>query len=197
MRIIAFILLSMIGAMASGQGPHPILKNFFAQQQGEEVYLQWTIDKGQTCNDIIIERSGNSKSFEKIGFIAGVCGSPDQEMVYRFTDTIPLKNMENHYRLELGSQGYSEFVSVKTIITGNEGYHLVQNPIKSNLRIYFEDEGQKTMHVFDLNGKQHFTRSFSGQEFSESLHALPSGIYIFRVETEDRNMIRGKFVIAK
>lgn len=197
MRLTLFVLFWAFAISASAQAPHPILKNFFAQQQGEGVYLQWTIDEGQTCNDIIIERAGNSKSFEKIGFIAGVCGSPNQEMVYRFTDTIPLKNQENHYRLELGSQGYSEAVSVKTIITGNDGYHLVQNPMQSNLRIYFDDEGQKTMQVFDLNGKQQLIRRFSGREYSEALHALPSGIYIFRVESENQNIIQGKFVVSK
>ena len=197
MKLIMFILFWALATSASAQAPHPILKNFFAQQQGEGVYLQWTIDAGQTCNDIIIERAGNSKSFEKIGFIAGVCGSPDQEMVYRYTDTIPLKNQQNHYRLELGSQGYSESVSVKTIITGSEGYHVVKNPARNNLSIYFEDKGYKTLQIFDLNGNQQLIRDFSGQEFSEPLHDFSPGLYIFRVETENRNLISGKFVITK
>ncbi len=197
MKALSFFLLSFITLAASGQGPHPILKNFFAQQQDEDIYLQWTIDKGQTCNDIVIERAGNAKSYEKIGFIAGVCGSPDQEMVYRFTDTIPLKNQQNHYRLELGSQGYSESVSVKPIITGKDGYHVVKNPVQNNLDIYFEDKGSKTLQIYDLNGNQHLLRSFSGQEFSEPLHGFSPGLYIFRVETDDRNIINGKFVLTK
>ncbi|MDZ7776851.1 MAG: hypothetical protein U5L09_15205 [Bacteroidales bacterium] len=88
--ILTFIAL-IIAASASGQGGHPILKNFVARQQDDQVILQWTIIEGQTCFGIRIERSENDSVFKKIGRSVACVASPDEDIIFTFTDSLPSK----------------------------------------------------------------------------------------------------------
>jgi hypothetical protein len=194
--ILTFIAL-IIAASASGQGGHPILKNFVARQLDDQVILQWTIIEGQTCFGIRIERSENDSVFKKIGEISGVCGSPDEDIIFTFTDSLPLENKINYYRLELGSQGYSDPVAVQTVITGDKDYHINNHLATKTLELSFSNEAPKNLRVFNLQAELLTEKQIAGQHVSLPLTGFAGGLYIFQAITESGTTISGTFVVAK
>ena len=98
-----FLCLLLQAATANVFAQHnSILDNFTVFENNENVYLNWTIISGSTCNGIQIYRSTDNLSFTQIGSIARICGSSSQPRNYAFTDNNPEKNKFNCYRLELG-----------------------------------------------------------------------------------------------
>jgi hypothetical protein len=194
MKAVAGILI-FFSLTGFSQDVHPIVKDFFAEQRDETVYLQWTIKEGQTCNDIYIERSENNVHFERIGLIAGVCGSSDADVVYSYTDSIPIPNQINYYRLEMGTQGFTSVLSINTHITGQKPFRILGNPVKTQLKIIFDSAGTKTLTIFGVSGKKMMSKEFSGKEASVDIEGLPSGIYLFNY-TEGNSVNSGKFVVA-
>ncbi len=177
------------------QEVHPIVKDFFAEQRDENVYLQWTIKEGQTCNDIYIERSENNINFERIGLIAGVCGSSDADVVYNYTDSVPIPNQTNYYRLEMGTQGFTSVITINPHITGKKPFRVLENPVKAQLKIIFDSDSYKTLTIFDVSGNKLMRTEFSGEKISVDIQDLPSGIYLFNY-TEGNSVNSGKFVVA-
>lgn len=118
------ILLMTITAPAFSQTPHAILRYFSADVVKGQVRLSWSISGGNTCSGIVIQRSVDEGSFENIGKIDGVCGSPDVDVPYVFLDAEPVSTKINTYRLELGTQGYSDVRSVEFVLLNDDGFLL-------------------------------------------------------------------------
>lgn len=190
--LLIFLMLSL-----NSYPQHFILSEFFAFQKDDVVKLQWTIKEGQTCNDIIIERAEEQRSFNKIGEISGVCGSPDQSVTYQFTDSVPLKNRVNHYRLELGSQGYSTAVSVETRFYDNNIYLIKSNPGINQMTVLFGNENSKkyTFRIFDAQGNFIKEYSTTQNRLSLPVNEWAAGIYIFQAVTETGIAFTGKFSV--
>ncbi len=194
MKAVAGILI-FFSLTGFSQDVHPIVKDFFAEQRNETVYLQWTIKEGQTCNDIYIERSANNINFERIGLISGVCGSSDADVIYSYTDSIPIPNQINYYRLEIGTQGFTTVLSINTHVTGQKPFRILGNPVKAKLKIIFDSEGLKTLNIFDISGDKVMRKKFSGKGISIDTRELPSGVYLFNY-IEGNSVNNGKFVVA-
>lgn len=194
MKAVAGILIFFSFAGFS-QDVHPIVKDFFAEQRNETVYLQWTIKEGQTCNDIYIERSENNINFERIGLIAGVCGSSDADVIYSYTDSIPVPNQINYYRLEMGTQGFTTVLSINPHITGQKPFRILGNPVKEKLKIIFDSAGPKILTILDISGDQVMSKEFSGKEVTVDTRELPPGVYLFNT-IQGNSANNGKFVIA-
>ena len=190
-------VLSAIPFLIAAQGAHPILGNFFAEQRNETVYLQWTIKEGQTCNDIHIERAGSENNFERIGLISGVCGSADFALVYSFTDSVPHPNQVNQYRLELGTQGYTEVVSIRPFIIGDDQYLLLGNPVRSSLDIVFEDTQLRRLKIYNLQGHQLLEKNIKDRQASLNVNHLKSGIYLFTFRQGSGKVFHGRFAVSK
>lgn len=100
-------LLSLISLILQAQQVHPIVSGFSGINVRNTIRLNWTIIGGNTCNGTLIQRSSDGNTFETIGEIAGICGSPEVDVPYVFIDENPEANQTNYYRLELGSQGFT------------------------------------------------------------------------------------------
>jgi len=197
-NIMRFIIpLSFIVLSLGSYSQHFILSEFFAFQKEDVVKLQWTIKEGQTCNDINIERSGKHRNFDKIGEISGVCGSPEQSVTDRFTDSIPLKNRLNYYRLELGSQGYSTAVSVETRFFGDKSYIIQNNPGIDQMTILFSNVDSKnyTFRIFDTRGNFINEYSTTQNRLVLRVNGWAAGIYIFQAVTDTGTAFTGKFSV--
>jgi hypothetical protein len=115
-------MVALFPLLTFSQQADAVLSKFFATPLDETVFLRWTITAGNTCEDTDIERSSDGISYERVGLIGGICGSPDQSITYEFTDTLPLFNRTAYYRLKLGYYGYSSPQTVKINRFNESGY---------------------------------------------------------------------------
>ena len=162
---------------------HPILGKFYISENEGDVYLNWSIIEGSTCNGIQIYRSTDSTNFSQIGEIYGVCGSVSFEQPYDFTDNNPVKNKVNYYRLELGNQGFSQIVSVEIIDIESNGYQIRPHPANSETKIYFDNNTNREQQLilYNMNGIEVFTSTTKEDFFLLKTSFLQSGLYFFTI----------------
>ncbi len=193
--IILMVLISAYPAFS--QEADQFLDDFFAVQQDEEVYLRWTILSGNTCDGTRIERSEDGVSFYEIGEIPGVCGSPDKPITYDFTDTKPIKNRINYYRLQLGFLGITSSKTVDFIMLGDEGYSIHPNPFSESAIFLFNNpDGERyELSIFDDRGQLLISYITSENKIRLDGKSITAGTYIFRLSTAGTVVKTGKFVV--
>ncbi len=195
-RFISILLLGGAFINIQAQEADFILSKFFATQAGDEVLLRWTIEKGNTCEDTYVERSEDGSSYNRIGLIGGICGSPDASITYDFFDTNPLPNRQVFYRLMLGQYGFTSPRSVEFIRFNEEGFILAPNPASDLVRLKFENmnDEEHTLMIFNTQGKKVLQRQTRGDEFIISQKNLGMGLFIYRVIKSDKMIFNGKLV---
>ena len=164
---------------------NPILDNFSVFENNGKAFLNWTITSGSTCNGIQIFRSSDNMNFIQVGEIIGICGSSSSPTPYNFTDDNPVKNSINYYRLELGSNGSSEILSIEIIDIASGGFQIRPNPVSAEAKVYF-DNNKKQEHqltLYNLNGVSVFTTTTKEDFFLLDSVLLQSGIYLFTIST--------------
>ncbi|HLG40812.1 MAG TPA: T9SS type A sorting domain-containing protein [Chitinophagaceae bacterium] len=178
--------------------PHPILDNFTAYLDNDKIILKWTIISGSTCNGIRIYRSGDTTSFSEIGSIAGICGSSSTSTPYEFSDEAPIPNQINYYRLELGTQGYSTFISIEFIKLASGNYLIRPNPVVDVATIYFQNDSHLPMKFTLTNASGNILQT--KENITEDYiifrrEDLISGLYIFTIEYNGDVKIKGKIIL--
>jgi len=194
--ILSFLLLSWMGANAQ---PHPILDDFISYLDNDKVLLKWTISSGSTCNGIKIYRSADVVSFTEIGSIAGVCGSSSSPVPYDFTDEAPIPNKINYYRLELGTQGFSDFISIEFIKLSSGNYLVRPNPVVDEAEILFQNESYLPMKftLRDVSGNEVMTKENITDDFILfRREGLNDGLYIFTIEYKGYVKVKGKIILS-
>jgi len=196
-RVILVATFIYLATITYAQYADAVLSKFFAVQLDETVFLRWTITAGNTCEDTYIERSTDGISYERIGLIGGICGSPDQSITYEFTDSLPLVNRTSFYRLELGYYGYSSPHTVTFSRYNEQGFVLAPNPFTEYTRLAFENKtGEEyTLVITDMQGRIVEEMMTLKDEFIIKRKNLPSGVYFFQTSTMSRIPYTGKLVI--
>ncbi len=173
---------------------------FTATEANGRVFLDWTMNFGQTCNGIDITRSTDSLNFDVIGDIQGICGSPTDTVRYAFTDEFPVPNKTNFYRLVLGNLGPSQTVKVDIVDIDDTGYQVRPNPITESGRIYFQNDRSQAhiLTLFTISGKA-VEETITRSDFFEINSAkLEAGLYVFRIESEKgQSRVNGKILVTK
>ena len=175
-----------------------ILEKFTATEVNDEIVLNWTIEQGSTCNGIDIRRSGDSLNFELIGNIEGICGDEKKPVSYTFVDENPLRNQINYYRLELGSVGSSDIISIKYIDLGDEGYSVIPNPFFDESKVYFENSNNESheLNIYNIEGKILKKDKSDDAYFTLIRNQMNAGMYIFTIENLESDQLKtGKFII--
>jgi hypothetical protein len=136
-------------------------------------------------------------SFEEIGEIPGVCGSPSQSISYDFIDETPFRNRTNYYRLEMGALGYTSVVAVDFIILNAEGYSLQPNPVTTTAQLLFfnPDNQDARICIFDSQGRQVMEFRTREDEITIDSNLLGSGNYVFKILIENSSRLVGKLVV--
>jgi hypothetical protein len=180
---ILIALLTITSGILQAQQAHPIVAYFSGAKVNNTIRLNWAILGGNTCNGTLIQRSADGFSFETIGEIAGICGSPDVDVPYVFTDENPLPNQQNHYRLELGSQGYTTPLSIQFFPLNNEGYSLILDKNNSKATIHFNNKDQlhTSYQLFTLDGKMNEAGETTDSKIVLNLEDLPAQLLILNV----------------
>jgi hypothetical protein len=181
--LISIITLYLITINSFSQEADVVLTKFFAAQQDETVYLRWTMKAGSTCEDTYLERSPDGIAYERIGLIGGICGSPDQDITFEFTDTMPLVNRTSYYRLLLGYFGYTSPKMVEFVRYNDSGYFLGPNPFNDFTRIAFDNNDQEVYRLLicDLQGRKVLEMMTTGNEFMITREELRAGMYAVRL----------------
>jgi hypothetical protein len=194
--IIIILLIACLPLTSFSQQADTFLSKFLVAPIDETVFLRWTITAGNTCEDTYIERSSDGISYERIGLIGGICGSPDQAMTYEFTDTMPLFNRLAYYRLELGYFGYSSPRQIELIRYNEKGFLLSPNPFSDKLRMAFDngDNQEYTLVMIDTQGKITREMSTTDNEFMVTGTDLSAGIYFYKVFTRGQLRYSGKII---
>jgi hypothetical protein len=189
-------LFFLLGVVFTSHSQHAILDNMLVQQEGEVVFISWTISSGETCIGIRIERSVNGNFFEQIGYIDGECGNPGFAVSYNFTDNSPSANTVNSYRLDLGGRGYTDVVDLFYVNTSGVGYFLSSNPIQPDTRLYISNTRGELwlLEVFDIGGRLINRTITQSNSFLLRPSDFKSGLYVFTV-SNGTQIYSGKLVV--
>lgn len=183
--------------MSPVYGQQNFISSFTAQQTQYSVTLSFTVAKGSTCNGIDIQRSADSINFETIGDIQGVCGSTTEETFYQFTDSNPVSNKRNFYRLVIPLIGNSQIISIRFSDFSEQPFFLYPNPCKENLTFKFENFSGKEFEllIFDASGKIILSEQTKLAFFFLQTGKMPAGNYFFQLTNEGEIKQRGRFII--
>ena len=175
-----------------------VIEAFSASEFNNKVLLAFSITQGNTCNGVEIFRSTDSLNYTKVGSIEGICGSTQETIKYEFTDSDPVINNVNYYRLLLGGFGYSWVVSTEVIDVSGADYLLNPNPVTYTSELNFDNESNDliTLKVFALSGELVHSESTIGEQFVLNRLDYNSGLYLFHlIPQSGMDVISGKFVV--
>lgn len=192
-QLFSFIFLLIMPFLTWSQS-HPLLQDFSGFQQGDNVFLRWTFRSGSLCEGTRIERSQDGMIFTEIGEIPGICGSPEVAFTYTFTDSTPLINSVNIYRLELGNTGFTTNLQVEYLVAGDGGYSLLSTGNEFELLIADPPARNGLAQVFSTSGSLVKEFSFNNRRFLLTENISQSGVYIFRLQYENGAVLNGKFI---
>ena len=189
--------LSVIFALSltmTGWAQHPLLSNFTGFQQDENIQLSWTFASGSQCNGTRIFRSNDGEMFQEIGRIPGVCGASETPVTYTLTDSLPLPNTVNYYRLELGNQGFSTTLTIEYFVPGKAGYSIITSESGIEVLVDKPPARKGVAQIFDIRGNKVDEFEFSTRRISLVNYQRRAGAYIFRLVYENGAVLNGKFV---
>jgi hypothetical protein len=188
--------------------PLPVeLTSFTANLNGNSVILNWRTATEMNNSGFDIERSTNSVSFEKIGFINGA-GSSTSAKNYSFTDVSLSKAGVYSYRIkQVDYNGLSKLSNaVEVNFTTPANFSLSQNypnpfnpstiinynlPQASNVKLTVYNTIGQSVKVLENGFK-------AAGNYSESFNAseLPSGLYFYKIEAGQFSQTR-KMMLLK
>lgn len=171
-----------------GTPSRPVLTQFDAVRQGQEVHLVWTTQNEQNCRYFVVERSADGVTFEDVARLAGAEQSA-QPRGYAFVDQQPLIGV-NYYRLRqelLEGTVYSPIKSA-TIEAIPTTISVYPNPNAGYFTIYIKQSISQaaTLELTDMNGHSQFVKQLPANGFEASYAIQPelaTGVYILRLQT--------------
>ncbi len=160
------------------------------------VRLGWTTYMEQHNKGFDIERSGDGKQFEKIGFVKSSAaeGNSKTALNYEYTDRDkPSGNL--YYRLmQIDNDGkfvYSNIVRLSAV--ENKGFDIAAapNPVKNTLAVntYGTQGSNAVLQVVDLTGKVLRNVPVKGRETQIDMNGLVQGLYLIRYSDTEHNRI--------
>lgn len=193
MKQIAAFFIFFVYSFAFAQN-EDVIGFFKAELFNGNTYLTWRINQGYSCNGVKIERSTDSLNFVQISSIEGVCGSVTEHTDYDYTDTDPVENAQNFYRLNLQGVGYTWVVSVVVLNLDND-YMVYPHPIESNSKLYFNnnDGSEHILRIYNMHGVVVWETSTFDTYFAVT-DELSSGAYFFTIRGASSKLVQGKLV---
>ena len=126
-----------------------------------DVKLQWQIPAGTGCKQIVIEKSGDGRSFSEIAVINDIA---DTAMIQHFSLTVRQNNKKTFYRLKMvyltGGIDYSQSLPVRGNCSDISKLVVYPNPVKKGGDIIIgfagnADYGERiTVFLTDMCGKK-------------------------------------------
>lgn len=165
------------------------LNDFISVNRNNNIQLLWKTASESNNKGFQIERSANGKDFEEIGFVKGN-GNTKTLTSYSFIDKSPLKL--NYYRLRQmdfdGKQTLSKVVN--NTFNGNNKFKITPNPVKDNLTIYFDENEQSNIIIYDVLGRVVFTKNLFGDLSTLDISSLNTGHYILQILSNNKSFVQ-------
>lgn len=186
------------------------LTNFTAAKSGDvAVQVTWATASEINSKNFIIERSADGVSFDEAGMVQAK-GKSSSASKYNFTDSKPLANHVNYYRLKLvdmdGTFSYSSVKSVDMNTSVDKKSEIVTAlfPVPANDRLtamLSENYMNSALSysIYDLSGKQIGSSQVldtdgSSKEVSIDLSVLGTGFYFLEITNQSGDIQRVKFI---
>lgn len=197
--VLMFVFLSLITLVfpfAGKSQPHTLLLDFSGYQQENQLVLRWTFRSGSLCEGTRIERSTDGLTFNLIGEIPGICGSPGSAFTYTYIDSFPNVNSVNHYRLELGNFGYTTTISAEFIKASNSGFVVMSNNAGQTDILFQNSPGRKaSVIIYNNLGKRVMELDGTGRRIALPQGKLSAGVYLLLLNFSDNTSVSGNFIM--
>ena len=193
------VLLFTGSILVQAQNP-PMLAAFEINRFQNQVVVTWEIESGNLCSGVQVEHSSDSINFTSIYDYPGVCGSSTANERYTFSHTNPISNAKNYYRINLGTNGISQVLSITFVKLEENGYALFPMPLEPNSKIYFSNDNNETVIIVIYNSAgaiAYQSKPTKTNEFSLGNLPFVLGIYHFSIVRADKKSIEGKFIVGK
>jgi hypothetical protein len=171
---------------------YPYIKDFKVNQISQKMLVSWTTNAGFSCEDIVIEVSRDNEQFIGKATYFGICGDLEEKSYQLMVDS-PYYNSVNYLRLNLGTYGYSDTISL--FILRIETALLVPMPVNGSATLYFRNEmKQKALiKVYNQQGELIIVEETREAHSSVQWNLAP-GLYIYMIELDGILRYRSKFI---
>lgn len=165
--------------------------NATANQNEEMVATNWSTALEINNHYFEVERSTDAINFTTVGRVEGA-GNSTSLLNYNFNDVKPLNGL-SYYRLKQvdfdGAVSYSDIVGVT--LGKQSSVVMYPNPTQNEFTIDIANASENTtVSIFDLNGREVFTRAYNQSEPSankqisiQAKETLSAGLYMVHVAT--------------
>lgn len=164
------------------------------QVQNGQVFMEWFLEKGQTCIGIGVSRRSDTLSdFQAIHFIEGLCGSNEKRTRYTYTDTNAIKNGLNYYKIDLG--GASQMYTPGIFVLKNQEILIYPQPSHGQeVTIRFRNPQSQTysFELYTLSGMKIMNLE-TQKEWIQLDNKFDRGIYIYRL-VGDEQQVTGRLM---
>lgn len=169
-----------------GMGLLPVeYADFFAEQEGRSVRLEWHTELETDPAFFEVERAGHPDDFVAIGRVAA-----DGPSAYTFVDAAPLAGVSWYRLRQVDQDGSSHFSKVEAVTFHEAAAFsavVYPNPVQGGdlrLQLRANSTGNLLLEIADATGRT-IVRQESRQEAGTSVvrlpvHELPSGMYFLR-----------------
>lgn len=170
---------------------------FTASKQDNKALLEWATYSESNNKGFDIERSTDSRSWAKIGFVNSKAesGNSSAKLSYTFTDKEPVTG-NNFYRLkQTDFDGKYEYSPVRMVSFGTgSNISIHPNPAKDNF-IISGLEGNESIVLYDVMGRKVRTaRAISSTEMIQ-VTGLSKGVYHLQIIDQSGNATVKKIVV--
>jgi hypothetical protein len=192
-------LLLLASALSAGAAAQ--LDGFLSSeniaQEGNAINLGWTIALGNTCLGTQVDRSIAGGPFEPVFGIAGICGSPEREEHYSWSDEGLTRAGRYTYRLNFGNLGFVT-LEIDFIPVWESGIAVQSAPGGMGHTIRVEAfQGVYSIEIYNASGHLVFDSGNTVQrETTLRSESWENGIYIAIVRSRE-GVIREKFAIYR
>ncbi|MCH8545987.1 MAG: T9SS type A sorting domain-containing protein [Cryomorphaceae bacterium] len=168
---------------------------FNADAGKSTVLLTWELNAGFICQGITIERREDDASeFKVVGVIKGLCGSPSKPIAYDFTDSTVVPGRVYHFRLILGSEGFTMSRTVRALSDNPSSIHVFPNPSSDLFNIQLRQVAESAVRVslVNMQGVVVFRQEqLPGKQLYQiDLPQLPTGNYTLLVDVGGKRMVK-------
>jgi len=184
----------------------PVKLNYFeGKYLDEKVLLNWQTETEVNNYGFNLERKSGNENWSKIKFIAGA-GNSNTKNEYSFVDTISVSGKYLYRLKQLDFEGQYEYSDVIEInIPKPSLYKLNQNypnPFNPSTTISFKIPTRQKIQVsvYDITGRKVETlinevKPPGNYKVNFDAHNLASGIYIYKFETINTEVVRKMLLI--
>ena len=171
------------GTVITGSLPVTFI-DFTVKEINKKAMLQWSTAQEFNSLRFEVERSSDGIRYVKIGSV-NAAGSSTVRRDYSYTDNTVFAG-KYYYRLKQvdadGQFVYSVVVNIN--IKNNDGFRLLENPVKDQLKLLVNDNRQKefVVSVFDMAGKKVIEQKVKNQiSTTVDISRLNAGIYVVQL----------------